>query len=326
MEKEYLKGVTIRDLKEEDRKKLDGLGFDYMLANNYKIIEKDNLFAVINNSDYKQYGKERLCDVIYIEHSNIIDEDFLRVDFAKIANDINFNKPLTIEVEFICNKHGSSESIFKAKDKAKYYIRMDVPNQHYAEWYSAFKKDGVFEDSSPIRANVTFKMGDETEKVTFSNWNAEGVYSKDYNKAFSYDELNKLEISNNFKELAKKYKFKTVESGNDIILCAKNTDKEWAEWITYNKDNNSVSVVGNTDQCNFWFYDTRKDLTPEKIIDFVNELNAVFEKTHYEIPLRTLIDPEDWQEIAKVEDAYTDSRYTGSYSVQKDLDEPDYDY
>lgn len=68
MEKEYLKGVTIRDLKEEDRKKLDGLGFDYMLANNYKIIEKDNLFTVINSNDYEQYGKEKLCDVVYIEH------------------------------------------------------------------------------------------------------------------------------------------------------------------------------------------------------------------------------------------------------------------
>lgn len=117
-----------------------------------------------------------------------------------------------------------------------------------------------------------------------------------------------------------------MESGNDIILCAKNTDKEWAEWIIYNKDDNSVSVIGNTDHMNFWFYDTRKDLTPEKIIDFVNELNEVFEKTEYEIPLRTLIDPEDWQEIANIEDAYTDSRYTESYSVQKDLDEPDYDY
>ena len=326
MEKKYLKNVIIRDLKEKDREKLKNLNFDYMLENHYKIVEKDNLFVVINKLDYETYGKERLCDVIYIEHSDVLDEDFLRVDFAKIANDINFNKPITIEVEFICNKHGLSESVFKAKDGKRYYIRMDVPNEHYAKWYSAFKKDGIFEDNSTIRANVTFKMNNETEKVTFSNWNAEGVYSKDYNNAFSYNELNKLEIANNFKELAQKYKFKTVEHGNDIILCAKNTDKEWAEWIIYNKDDNSVSVIGNTDHMNFWFYDTRKDLTPEKIIDFVNELNAVFEKTEYEIPLRTLIDPEDWQEIANVKDAYTDNRYTESYSVQKDLDEPDYEY
>ena len=70
MEKKYLKNVIIRDLKEKDREKLKNLNFDYMLENHYKIVEKDNLFVVINKLDYETYGKERLCDVIYIEHSS----------------------------------------------------------------------------------------------------------------------------------------------------------------------------------------------------------------------------------------------------------------
>lgn len=309
MQREYLMGVTIRDLQESDREKLKGLNFDYMLESEYKIIEKDNLFVVINKYDYETYGRERICNVVYAEHSNILDENFLKVDFSKIANDVEFNKSITIDVEFVCNKNGTAESIFKSKDKEKYYIRMDNSRENCAKWYSAFKKNDVYEDNAPIRANVTFKMENEIEKVTFTNWGAEGVYSENYNKIFSYEELRKTEIANSFKEIAKEFKFKIKEVDPLIVLCAKDTDKKWQEWITYNKDDYSISITGNSDQCNFWFCDTRKDLTPEKIIEFVDSLNNTLEKSDY-IPLRVLIDPEDWQAIAKVNDAYNDIRYT----------------
>ena len=68
------------------------------------------------------------------------------------------------------------------------------------------------------------------------------------------------------------------------------------------------SITGNTDQCNLWFYDTRPDLTPEKLIEFVKDLNEALEPDE-PILLKTLIDPEDWQEIAEVRDASNDERY-----------------
>lgn len=320
--KEYISGVTIRDLKESDREKFKGLNFDHMLEEKSKIIETENLFVVINKYDYEQYGKEKLCKVVYIEHSDLLDEDFLKVDFAQIANDNEFNKPLTIEVEFVCNVLGTNESIFKRVDKNKYYMRLDNARESCAKWYTAFKKNDTYHDNVPVRTNVTFKMGDETEKVTFSNWDAEGVYSKDYNKAFSYNELKKSEIAKELKKLAKTFKFKIDERDNDVILCAKNTDKEWSDWIIYEKDTGSVYVTGNTDQCNFWFCNTRKDLTPENIITFVDELNNILADTEYHIPLKILIDPEDWQEIADVQDAYEDFRYSGELE-EDELDKAD---
>ena len=50
---------------------------------------------------------------------------------------------------------------------------------------------------------------------------------------------------------------------------------------------------------------------------FVRELNAVFGlSAEQQFRFRDLIDPEDWQEIAQVPDAYQDSRYlTGKRSA-----------
>lgn len=196
--REYLKGVTVRDLQESDRQKCEGLGFDYLLESQAKIFEKDNLFVIINKYDYEGYGKEKLCDVIFVEHSDVLNEDLLRVDFEQIANDINFNEPRTIEVEFVENIGGTNESVFRNVEKPnQYYIRQDSAKESYAQWYSAFKHQGKWEDNARIRANITFKMGEETEKVSYSNWNAEGVSSKDYNKVFSYKELEKEEFNRN---------------------------------------------------------------------------------------------------------------------------------
>ena len=48
------------------------------------------------------------------------------MDFAKIANDVNFNKPKTIEVEFVENINGTFNSIFRSVDNHnKYYMRED---------------------------------------------------------------------------------------------------------------------------------------------------------------------------------------------------------
>lgn len=114
-----------------------------------------------------------------------------------------------------------------------------------------------------------------------------------------------------FKNICKKYDFKYREySENKIALCAKNIDKHWENWIELDLKNKDVTLIGNTDHCNFWFCNTRKDMTPDKIIKFVADLNTMFRKFNDTyITVKALIDPEDWQEIAQVQDAYEDGRY-----------------
>lgn len=113
------------------------------------------------------------------------------------------------------------------------------------------------------------------------------------------------------KNICKKYDFKYKEYSEDkISLCAKDTDNHWNDWIKLNLKNKDISLVGNTDQCNFWFCDTRKDMTPDKIIEFVADINTMLRKFNDSyITIKALIDPEDWQEIAQVQDAYEDNRY-----------------
>lgn len=118
----------------------------------------------------------------------------------------------------------------------------------------------------------------------------------------------KANTINKFKELGKKYNFK-IEVSGIATLKARNTDKEYVDWIKYNPDTDTISYIGNTDHTNIWLCETRKDFTPEKTLQFINDLNNVFELGEEGFKVRDLIDPEDWQEIANVRDAYKDERY-----------------
>lgn len=131
---------------------------------------------------------------------------------------------------------------------------------------------------------------------------------------------------NKLKEVAKKYGFEYKENYKvewsverdrnnnkifiplDEVLLAKNTDGKCVIWI-YRKDN-TIFVCGNTDNLNIWLSDTRKDLSADTLVEFCNELNEWADEYGWTVPLRVIIDPEDWQEIAGVEDALEDKRYS----------------
>lgn len=119
-------------------------------------------------------------------------------------------------------------------------------------------------------------------------------------------------IIGNFIKVGKKYGFDMKEKKDGAVLFAKNTDGKNVAWIRYSGTSDTVSVLGNTDHCNLWFHQTRKDMTTDKVMSFVTELNAALEMGETPILLKTLIDPEDWQEIADIPDAYADPRYSGN--------------
>ena len=113
-----------------------------------------------------------------------------------------------------------------------------------------------------------------------------------------------------FREVCQKYGFSTITLGDKEVLVAKNTDNEDVNWIAYDTEKDTVSFSGNTDYYNLWFYETRKDLTPDKIVEFVKDLNEALDLQGDKILVKELIDPEDWQAIADIRDAYEDLRYT----------------
>lgn len=117
------------------------------------------------------------------------------------------------------------------------------------------------------------------------------------------------EIIENMKVLAEKYGFEVGKTNEGVNLICKDMNGNNVNWIMYNQRDEMIQIVGNTDNCNLWFHITRPDMTPERIIQFVEDLNIALEVV-LPLQIKDLIDPEDWQEIAGVCDAHKDRRYT----------------
>lgn len=111
-------------------------------------------------------------------------------------------------------------------------------------------------------------------------------------------------------KLSEDYGFKTeIRNKNQVVIKAIDTEGKYVDWIGYYLNEDRIRIIGNTDKCNIWFHITRPDMTPDKIIKFVEGLNKALGYERGEIEIRELVDAEDWQEIADVQDAYTDERY-----------------
>jgi len=114
------------------------------------------------------------------------------------------------------------------------------------------------------------------------------------------------------KEIAQEYGFELIERGSDQILVAKDTDGNSIEWLTFHHIGDStkaLTIYGNTDQANLWFHETREDLTALKLIEFGLDVSEYINGEKRPELLSSLVDPEDWQEIAGVQDAHADERY-----------------
>ena len=122
------------------------------------------------------------------------------------------------------------------------------------------------------------------------------------------------------RKLARKYRFKCWYSEYRFVFIANDTSGEAVDWITLDRNDMMfhhtwhLSSAGNTDQLNLWFCQTRKDLTPKKIVSFIKSLSSIL---NYNLKVYNVIDPEDWQEIAKVNDAYDDARYTMGENIDR---------
>lgn len=125
------------------------------------------------------------------------------------------------------------------------------------------------------------------------------------------------ETRRKFRKLARKFGFKSKETDDEVILIAKMTNGKDVGWIRWGENRipilggepqHLMTILGNTDQCNIWFHETRKDMTPKKLMRFAEELSEVLD-LNPPFPLHKIVDPEDWQEIAGIYDAYDDVRY-----------------
>lgn len=121
-------------------------------------------------------------------------------------------------------------------------------------------------------------------------------------------------------DIAKEYGFRSACTKDTVTIASKNTDGKWTDWFSITiKEDGLVHIKGNnTDQCNIWLYETRPDMTPEKCVEFFKRLSDTVGLLGEDgIKMSTWIDPEDWQAISGVRDAYEDERYTGKKKEEK---------
>ena len=92
-----------------------------------------------------------------------------------------------------------------------------------------------------------------------------------------------------------------VKLGDDrVTVSARNKEGKLVEWFYWDRDRETYVVLGNTDHLNIWLCDTT-DLSADDLVKYFGRL---------QVAIKSFVDPEDWQEIGKVQDAYEDERYT----------------
>ena len=154
-----------------------------------------------------------------------------------------------------------------------------------SDFYELLKYIAEIENKGAIAINVSsLSASGKRTRIAFKN----DMFYKNWKKGHA------------FKDVCEKYGFTTSDTDDKVFLEANTVgDKYLVTWIKYDIKEDKVILTGNTDNCNLWFGETRPDLTPEKIINFVLELNKALNlKGKNKFTVKQLIGPEDWQDIA----------------------------
>lgn len=109
--------------------------------------------------------------------------------------------------------------------------------------------------------------------------------------------------------LAEKYGFQVAETKEEIGLYCTAANGHERKWLSYKKATNQAHLAGNTVLCNLWFSKTRPDLTAERLLELVPDLNDALDMGDPYL-LRELIGKKDWEAIAGIDNAEEDPRWS----------------
>lgn len=97
------------------------------------------------------------------------------------------------------------------------------------------------------------------------------------------------------------------ENGEYVIWGTEAFDGGAVEWIWYDPAADTVQAT-DTDKNNMWLYEGRPDLSADDIVSMSAKLARILD--WQDMTIEDIVDPEDWQEIAQVHDAYGDPTFT----------------
>jgi len=179
--------TTFTEHTEEDQKRYNECGFHVDLSERLKVTVTDGRnhsgFCFMLKSDIDLLGMEYIKDHAILSYSSISEEYHVEISKNDYYNDLTRNPEKVIPLEFVEIEWGTGREVYKGIENGRYYLREVSSREDFARWYVCGMRRTV-DDGNPPRANLIFKCGDETEKVTYHDWNGVCAYSNTFNRNF----------------------------------------------------------------------------------------------------------------------------------------------
>lgn len=180
-----IRNITSSDIEGFNRHDLDGAS---MLEGRKALTATDengnSALLYVAESDIERLGMAYLRDNITIKFSEALQQWQVFLSQNNYYNDPVRYPEKVIDVKYVEDKVGERTEIYRCKETGRYYMRT-LCNEPFAKWYSCHPDSRYqYTDDNEIRANIIFRHGAETERITYDDWNGNAAYSGTFNPNF----------------------------------------------------------------------------------------------------------------------------------------------
>lgn len=180
--------LTFTTPTEQDRVNMDGIDLDGRI----KIMAEDGGKTAVTYMQidvYNRLGADYITENIQLEYSAFCDEWFINISENNYYNDTTRNPERTIELEFVAVQNSAGAEIYRDVESGKYWLRYVSNREDFAKWLVCGTRAPQNDDGNEPRPNITLKHGQQTERLTYHDWNGTCAYSDTFNRNFSKKEI-----------------------------------------------------------------------------------------------------------------------------------------
>ena len=178
--------VKFRDIRPEEAA-VYGEGAEFVLKGRKAVefTDEDGHVGVtyMKSTDIATLGEQYITKNAKLIYDAFCEDWIPNISWDEYYNDPKKNVPITIAVEFVELFEGENAEIWKRKDNGQHLMRQ-LCREPFAKWFTCKKTNGRWEKCYSVRPNITFRNGDQTEMVTYHDWNETAAYSDTFNPNF----------------------------------------------------------------------------------------------------------------------------------------------
>lgn len=152
--------------------------------------DEDNhtAFTFITQDMLDRLGKSYIESHLRMWYESVFDDYYIAISKNDFYNDLQRNPEKVIPVRFVQIENGTGREVYQDIESGKYYLRENfAPREQCARWLVCGKQRRTDDGDEP-RPNLIFQCNEQTEKVTYDDWNGTMAYSTTYNPNFKPQE------------------------------------------------------------------------------------------------------------------------------------------